>query len=877
MSHRDNQPHNGQLTDTIQNYNSVIFNGKRRNIYVRGHGLIPNTSANAYINGTEVSDFVMTSDIIQIQYTASKPIRDWRGDFMNGESFFIKDLSNGNNLARGRIHYVEKVSYNSVTQTGVANVHVFMTDAGVTAAYNTIANSRVRISGSRSNFVSYESGRTGNNSIIGFFPRFSSVLESTANTIRLEGKFVNSNSANSLDPDYIVGKIIHVVSGDGAGQNSTITAYNTTSRIITVSPDFDIIPGSVANTSVRVNDRSMVRIGRLTTDSHGSIPAVVMLPEIIEHDIIENTYGFRYWRRWNNWHRRFKYYNRNIVKWLNGAESVGVDDDGNEQPGANTDSGGGALTTTTTSADPFAQTFIIDDRLHPQGVTVTSVKLLFESKDEAYPIQIEIRPTKAGVPDPASKVRYGAAILQPDDINIVSKDTIRTLNLAGTNPFSNDTVFTKATFNAPVYLEPGKQYALVIASASSKHKIYTAVIGDKILGTQRVISSQPYLGVLYKMQNSSRWEPFPNEDLCFEMMKATYSTNSSVVDFTLKSLPENIDNYSIQGIIDSESTAPRFNVNVSSIFLSSVGEIKQANTKIDYSIRTTRQDGSRDNFKAVTLYENIDLDDAFGPRIVTSNNESLIVRATLQTTNPDVPPLVDITALNALVISNLIDNGTLSNTDIQITNRGQDYQNAAQVSVTITGGGGTGATAVANVSNGIVDAVYIVNGGSGYTGSPTVRITRDSTATINAQVVIIGEDQPNGGVADAKYITRKVTLADGFDGGDLRVLFSAYKPTECEIDVYYKVLSVDDSDSLDNKRWTLMTKIGGINSNSIRSTDLKNYIYAPGTNNISDNKINYDGFTTFKYFCIKLVMRSTNQNIVPHISNFRVVALSELL
>ena len=108
-------------------------------------------------------------------------------------------------------------------------------------------------------------------------------------------------------------------------------------------------------------------------------------------------------------------------------------------------------------------------------------------------------------------------------------------------------------------------------------------------------------------------------------------------------------------------------------------------------------------------------------------------------------------------------------------------------------------------------------------------------------------------------------------------LFTAYKPSECEVDVYYKVLSQDDADSLDNKRWTLMTKIGGIGTNSINNNDLKNYIYAPGTDNLADNKISYDGFTTFKYFAIKLVMRTSDVNIVPRISNFRVIALSELL
>jgi hypothetical protein len=871
------------MSNSIQDYKSVIVNGKRRNIYVRGHGLIPKANAVAYINDTDVSDFVMTSDIIQIQYNAStNPISRWRHDFMNGEYFYIKNVTSGNdNMGRGRIHFVEKVSYNAATQTGIANVHVFMTEAGVTAAYNTLANTRVRVSGNRSHFVSWESGRTANNAIIGFFPRFSSVMEATANTIRLEGKFVNSNSANSLDPDYIVGKTINVVSGDGAGQNSVITAYNTTSRVITVSPEFDIIPGAIANTSVKILDRSMVRIGDLYTDSHGSIAAVVMLPEIIEHDIVPDTYGWRYWRRWNNWHRRFRYYSRNVVRWENGASSVGVDAPEEEDVAdANTDSSGTTTTTTTQTTnyatDPFAQTFIVDDRLHPQGVTLTSVKLLFEAKDEDYPVQIEIRPTVAGVPASGSKVKNGTALLQPDDIVTVSQDTIKVLNAANTSAFSSNTYYTQASFKAPVYLEPGKQYAIVIASASSKHKIYTAQIGDKILGTNRTISSQPYLGVLYKMQNSSRWEPFPNEDLCFQLSKATYSTNPSTIDFKLKQLPTDINNYSMQGIIDTEGTAPRYNVNVSAIYVSSVGEVKQANTKIDYSIRTTRRGGTQDPFVNLPLYTNYEFDDVYGARIITSNNESMVIRATMQTLNPDVPPSVDITALNALVVWNDIDNGTIANSDVIITNPGQDYSNPQNVTVTIAGGGGTGATGVANISAGQFIGVDITNPGYGYTGSPTVTISGGGP-TINATAVIIGEDQPNGGVASSKYITRKITLADGFDGGDLRVLFSAYKPTECEIDVYYKVLSQDDADSLDNKRWTLMTKIGGISSNSISPSDLKNYIYAPGTNNLSDNKINYDGFTTFKYFAIKLVMRSTDINVIPRISNFRVIALSELL
>ena len=55
---------------------------------------------------------------------------------------------------------------------------------------------------------------------------------------------------------------------------------------------------------------------------------------------------------------------------------------------------------------------------------------------------------------------------------------------------------------------------------------------------------------------------------------------------------------------------------------------------------------------------------------------------------------------------------------IMVTNGGSGYTSAP--TVTITGGGGSGATAVAAISNGAVIGVNLVNVGSGYTSNPTI-------------------------------------------------------------------------------------------------------------------------------------------------------------
>jgi hypothetical protein len=57
---------------------------------------------------------------------------------------------------------------------------------------------------------------------------------------------------------------------------------------------------------------------------------------------------------------------------------------------------------------------------------------------------------------------------------------------------------------------------------------------------------------------------------------------------------------------------------------------------------------------------------------------------------------------------------------VELTDPGYGYTSAP--AVRITGGGGSGATAIAVVENGVVTGVAITNPGSGYTGTPKVSI-----------------------------------------------------------------------------------------------------------------------------------------------------------
>ncbi len=97
---------------------------------------------------------------------------------------------------------------------------------------------------------------------------------------------------------------------------------------------------------------------------------------------------------------------------------------------------------------------------------------------------------------------------------------------------------------------------------------------------------------------------------------------------------------------------------------------------------------------------------------------------------------------------------------ITVTNQGTGYTSAP--TVTLSGGGGTGATAVATVSAGKVTKVTVVNPGTGYTSAPTVAFSGGggTGAAATASYGTIG----NAVVAELLGIAdrlRAVIIADG--------------------------------------------------------------------------------------------------------------------
>ena len=159
--------------------------------------------------------------------------------------------------------------------------------------------------------------------------------------------------------------------------------------------------------------------------------------------------------------------------------------------------------------DPIAQSFFVGDA---SGVFITRCDVFFQTVDDTdIPVTIQIRPMQQGYPT-GIVLPFSEVTLNPDEIQISDDGSIA----------------TPMRFKSPVYLEGGREYCVVLVSNSTKYSVYISRVGENDLITQEFVSSQPFLGSLFKSQNASTWEPSQWEDLKFTLYRADFIQSGTV-------------------------------------------------------------------------------------------------------------------------------------------------------------------------------------------------------------------------------------------------------------------------------------------------------------------------------------------------------------
>ena len=180
---------------------------------------------------------------------------------------------------------------------------------------------------------------------------------------------------------------------------------------------------------------------------------------------------------------------------------------------------------------------------------------------------------------------------------------------------------------------------------------------------------------------------------------------------------------------------------------------------------------------------------------------------------------------------------------------------------------------VTSLSGTSVTGINIINPGAGYITSPTITIAEPGQST-NATAVISGETGPSGGNAQTRYVTKQITLATGFNAGDLQVFVNCIRPQGTDINVYYKVISPTDTDLFTNKYWQLMSKAQDIYSADQNTPIVLNF-NTGGTGQLSytQNGISYPLGGVFSSFAIKIVLTCIDQTVPPIVQSYTAICV----
>ena len=702
--------------------------------------------------------------------------------------------------------------------------------------YVTNVNPTSNFGGSGVTITGDTTGLTFN--VTGYEHNGANAASGTSTTITLRQDVIDSTNYEDFNSAPIF-----IAQGKGAGQVATISSYNPSTRVATITGTWTTIPDST----------SFYSIGRMKTDPAGSVTGIFTVPTQTFRTgqklfrLVDNASGDIGSSRTNG---EQTFFAQGLLQTRERVQISTIVPNGIRREAvqeSEVTTLRGATTSTVVWTDPLAETFLVSPVQYPQGVFLSKIRLCFKSKDQQVPVTVQVRPVVNGYPSSSEVYPFATVSLTPDKVKITDEPDL-----------DDENKFTEFEFDMPLFLQPG-EHSFVILANTNEYETYIAEIGKRDLVTNRQISEQAYGGSLFLSQNGSTWTADQSSDLMFRMFRYRFDQVSSDLRFLIN-FPEGIVNYDLVNIITNDIVA------------------QDTSIRYQFNSQTLTQDYA--GFKDVIPLSDYTMDDGAGTRVLlpASGNTTFELAAAMSTANPDISPFIDVTRLGVLGVENRINNLELSNDDIQVVSAGSGYANSADVTVIISGGGGFGATAQANVIGGEIVDIEIVDAGSDYSETPTVTITAGGGGGSGASAVVIGETSKTGGNAIARYLTRRVTLAPGFDSGDLRVYITAYKPIGSNIHVYAKYLSASDPELFEDKKYQKLTQLGDANFVSENRNDYRELVFAPGTDEIAENKIFYTNdagivYDTYRTFSIKIVMSSDITFDVPRIRDFRAIAL----
>lgn len=682
--------------------------------------------------------------------------------------------------------------------------------------------------------------------------------------------------ASSVDGFY-VGNTITIMGGSIVGETSNIISYNAATKLISVSPPLNGI-GSRDDLYYSIGEgrpesRYALSNGVQShwTTSRGFLGGILRLPGYG----VSPRYNFRVGKRLL---RLSDNANNNSELATSIAEYVFCSYSVEEAQTIST--GNNVIITTSSSGrtsvlpykgkSPIAQSFFIDENEHPKGVFVPYIDVFFASKG-TQPIEMQIRPMVNGYPDSYRLLKNATVTLQPEDVNVVPF-TGNTLPQS-----ANSSHFTRFNFPAPVYLQPGTEYAFLLVTNDYDYRIYASELGQRILGTNRIISEQPYLGSMFKSQNSTTYSAVQSDDIMFVIHICQFNTQGTITFNEYK---------------DITAEAPLTGVDANlkmDMFTVMSDAIQIPGTSLTYRYQSTSfaNNALDTEFTQFEPDQRVFLDNKKIIYHESYPTKSFVVKVDMSTTDPDVSPIIFPERQEVITAANYINNMGINPAAVKLISGGNNYtsQNTSLVISSNTGVGANGyaitglLTTTGNENyEKVIGKLEFDSFGFGYYEDIDISIVSSDANTTGANAASLSietEVGQSGGPALARYISKTVTLAPEFEAGDLRVYLTAAKPPEANVQVYYKVRNSYDVDDISKKNWVRMERKIGIISDSINLQPIELEFRPSLTSNNIIYSTDAATFDTFNQFKIKIVLASSSTSFlkIPYIFDMRAIAL----
>ena len=533
------------------------------------------------------------------------------------------------------------------------------------------------------------------------------------------------------------------------------------------------------------------------------------------------------------------------------------------------------VTTTTSSSrwsrprpqrpDPMAQTFMPTgpDLEETSGVQITSMDLYFASKDPTLGVTVEIRKTSNGFPS-NEVVPFGRKHLKSSQVS-TSLDA---------------QTATAVVFDGPVYLSTTEEYCFVIIpdGNSPDYQVYISKTGGTDISSGQPVHVDQFVGSMFLSTNNVAWKPFIDEDIKFTIYRAGFTTdgaNSGVVTLHNKD-NEYLSINSITGVFKQGEIVFQVNASAQTTGTATMSTSNTIVTGTGTAFNTEYAAGDFLTFSNTTAQDTVEIDSVTNSTQIILKGFPLIANTTgiavtktptgviyfYDSANKDMH-IEDSTAASAtfkfgagasIIGAESGANATIQSVDDKAVSYLEPVLYKANPSLTDvqmfvhanTASGDTGNTQIRTNDRAYMKEKAVVKSKSNdltgkfktyfkmSTNSARLSPMIDSqTLGFNMYENQINNDTTNEhitgqGNALASYVSKAVTLDDGLDAEDLRVYLTAYKPgrDNCQIKVFGKILSEEDTDTFYDRHWTELEQIGEDHfSNDDNRLDYREYEY----------------------------------------------------